>query len=242
MQLNALLRWVRGLYHVNPTLFTIVASPMTWFGGKTAVYTYEHFLDYLLHTDVPHVVKLKLTSDQAKQVAEQVITIQHSKVGDTHVQGVYRELQTDSVIAGVGIAPSHTAPPAVIVPRSEFAARAAGRSLPAVREEKREIAERAIYTIIRPVLKEHGGGRWRLRGSRGEFSAAIEDHEFLDEIAEGSISAPLAAGTEMDADTVITEELEDGVWKPVAHRVVKVYDVKRRPSQAPLSLPPGEKQ
>jgi hypothetical protein len=199
---------------------------------ETGAYTYQRALDALTGSGDPEIVRL--SEDQIDEIAQRAAKLSQSQVADKHFRGVYRELAKDPAVRGVGVAPSHTVPPPIIIPRAQFELRAERSEELIAPGTKRVRPTKGVFTIIKPVLKE-GGGKWRLSGPHGEFSAAIADQGFIDDVLGGKAPVPLAAEIHITADLETTEEAtEEGAWKPIAHRVVKVYSIERQPSQARL--------
>ena len=234
--LKAFIRWVRGVGHAHPTMKAITIAAGTWFALQTAEFGYQEILKALLESKDPEIVKL--APDQVEEIAQRVAKVTSSPTAAAHFRGVYRELASDPAVRGVGVSQQHETPPTVIVPRAEFAERAIGVTPAPPPGAKRTRTERGDFVIVRAVLKE-GGGRWRLRGPNGEFSATITDDQFNENILAGTAPVPLAAEIHLTADLETTEELvESSAWKPVSFKITRVYGMERQPRQTNL-FPPG---
>ncbi|RYG57375.1 MAG: hypothetical protein EON56_02600 [Alphaproteobacteria bacterium] len=238
--LKAFIRWVRGQGYPQPTMKAITFAAASWFMVQTGTYTYEKLLDHFLKSDDPEIVRL--APEQLEEIARRASRVIDAKEPGKHFQGVYRELDRDPAVRGVGVSEGHAAPPSVIVPRSEFAARSSAPPIAVSAGARRTREERGDFVIIRPVLKA-GGGRWRLRGPGGEFSATIADDIFYNDILRGNAPVPLAAEIHMTADLEVQEErMEEGAWRVLGYRITKVHAITRQPMQAQLFPPRRDRQ
>lgn len=230
--LKAFIRWIRGLGHAHPTLLAITLGAGGWFSAQTGEFAYQQLLEHFTKSSDPEIVRL--APDQMQEMAERTAKIIAAPEPGKHFRNVYRELGQDPAVRGVGVAPTHIAPPPIIIPRAEFQARSEINIPIVFGGERRTRREQGDFVIIRPVLKE-GGGKWRLRGPGGEFSATIADDSFYNDIIRGNAPVPLAAEIHMRADLEVQEERTvDGAWRPLSYRITRVDSITRQPSQANL--------
>lgn len=239
LRLNAWLRQQRAALRREverlPPLKTIAITAGTWFALQTGTIGYEAAVNAIFSSDDPQIVQLDPAEKEA--IARRVLELSQQSAALEHAARFYSELHKDSAIKGVGLVNDHIAPPSNIVPRNQFPDRA---TLPKLHADvvsdvrKIDLSKNLLLTIIRPVLKE-GGGKWRLSGPHGEFSASIEDPVFLNDILEGKADVPLAAEIRITVDLeTASEKAEDGVWKPIGYRVLKVHSIERQPTQRKL--------
>lgn len=236
--LKAVLRWIRGLGFPEATMYGITLAASGWFADKTLDYGYQALLDHLTASKNPEIVRL--APEQVQEIAQRAARVAAAPEPGVHFRSVYRELQRDTAVRGVGVAPWHDTPPTMIVPRSEFDDRIVGQAEIILPGERRTRLEHGDFVIIRPVLKE-GGGRWRLRGPGGEFSATIADDSFYNDILTGNAPVRLAAEIHIVADLEVQEErTREGAWQPLSYRIAKVHSIAHAPIERRLIPPRGE--
>ena len=174
------------------------------------------------------------------EIAERVAEALAKKTAQRQVEQVYRELETDTAVRGVGATTRSGERPEGIVPRSEFAQRSGTATavidVSEIIRQTRRSHERV--TLIRPVL-EPGRGSWQFSGSAGRFFAPIRDRRFLDDLLTGRTVVPMVSGIEMDIDLDTTEEKEGDVWVVVGRVVIAVRRIHPPLTQGslPLSTP-----
>lgn len=237
LSLNSLLRSVRETLSDKQTLRTIVVTAIFWTIAETRDYTFGRVLDWLTGSDAPVEVK-QLSPAEIEAIAEQVADAIDRRVAEPQVKQMYRELERDPVIRGVGATAVPNKKPDVIVPREEFAKRAGHAEVREVSVTRRTIPEQTRLALIRPVLVQ-SDRRWGFKSAQGEFGAVIKDHEFTERVLSGTTSVPMMAGIEMDVDLETTEELQNGVWVPIERNVMHVIRLHQPPRQTvlPFGLP-----
>lgn len=229
LSLNSLIQTLKKQISDPDTLRTVAVVTMMWFAKETGTYAYDKILDAV--TGAQTEVTSPLTDAQAKDIADHVVKALQGKVGKPHVEQVYRELERDRSIRGVGATSKAGQKPVDIVPRSEFSTRSGHEQGHDVTVTKRDNTKEEDLTLISPVLVARDR-RWKFLGSGGEFGAVIDDDTFRDNLLSGRISVPMVAGIKMIADVKTFEQFEDGVWKITERRIVKVKTV--------LPAPPGD--
>jgi hypothetical protein len=222
LSLNSLLKSIRGKEGEAITLAAIALVILNWFAGHALLGAdrgAEHF-----------------TVEQRQELTDIVQKALAGKVAEKHVQQVYREVERDPVIKGVGATPVAGERPADIVPRAEFRARA-GQSGTVVEQtiNRRVTTERIRVGLISPVLLP-GNRRWKLQSAQGEFGAAIKDQTFINSVVLGTTSIRMKAGIEMDVELETVEEFRNGVWEIVERSVLNVNGLIQPPEQADLML------
>jgi hypothetical protein len=216
------------------TLAAVIGGVMGWFGGEVAHYGFEKLMEHITGED-----HRGFTPEQRKEFEEMLRKSREGKVAEQHVHRIYQELDRDPMIRGVGATQVQGERPAVIVPRSEFAARA-GRAAP--REEtinRRVRVEDVQVLLISPVLLP-GNRRWKLKSAQGEFGAAIKDADFINRVLAGTTNVRMKAGIEMSVELETAEEFRHGVWEVVERNVLHVNGLVEPPAQGDLLLPEGD--
>lgn len=204
---------------------------------KTLDYAFEHTLDAVLANEkAPGVSR-----DEIESIVKKTIDA-YQKQASPKVQEVYRELDTDSAIAGVGAVREPGTRPTDIIARSEFHVRAtagAGGFL-TFDDGSRTRRERvAIETLIlvSPALLD-SKRRWRFLGKEGEFGASVKDGLFLDNVLRGRSAIPMVAGIRLEAELqTIEDPIEGGAWRVKERSILRVRQINAPPIQSDLRLP-----
>ncbi len=235
LSLNSILRNLKDSKGEELTLKAIAGVVVIWFGVHALDYGFEKIADFITGKDHEH-----FSDEQRKELAEIVQKAVAGKVADQHVQQVYREIERDPAIKGVGATTVAGERPAVIVPRTEFGARS-GRTMEPVENtiNRRVSTETVRVGLISPVLLP-GNRRWKLRSAQGEFGAAIKDQDFINRVLTGTTSITMKAGIEMDVQLETAEEFRHGVWEVQERNVLHVDTLIEPPSQGNLWLAPPE--
>lgn len=125
------------------------------------------------------------------------------------------------------------------VPREDFAARSGlwtGASESAVQQQASE-PRTVVWDVIllRPVLVD-AKRRWAFVRDGLEFSARMDDKEFLQAISAKTLPIPLAEGIRMRIEVKYREVYDGSVWLPVkgSHRVTRVLEPLPPASAFPL--------
>lgn len=236
LSVNSLIRAVRQMAGKRPRLTAIALGVLAFFVDKGGGYTFDLVMDYLRSKDAPEAAKL-LSNAEMEEIAAAVVKVVEGDVAKEQRQEVYRELQRDPAIIGVGATLQPGTRPAVVVPRSEFVERAGGVVSKVETIARRTSDQVMPVVLISPVLKPVPRS-WKFQyGSLPEFGATMKDQDFLQAMVAGGIPVPLKAGIEMVIVLEIKEELEGEVWVVKERNVVKVLS----PSdgrQDSLPLPP----
>jgi hypothetical protein len=232
--LNACIKAVSKLASQQPKISTIVITSLTWFTLQTAAYSYEKVLDWLTGQNAPAVVR-GLTHDEIVEIAREVAKAAADNVAAPQRQQVFRELEKDHSIVGVGATQTAGTRPSLIIPRSDFSRRA-GQTVATTEDVKRRMtAARLDVILVSPTLKD-AERSWKFQiGSLPEFGATMKDHGFLNAFAAGRITIPLRPGVGMEIELETKEEFEGEVWVTKERSVTRVY----RPGQIddPQALP-----
>ncbi len=221
LSLNSLVRKIRGAKLSKSDLRTIVIAVATWFALQTLEYGYQRVLDFLTGKDAPTATQ-GMTPEQLDDMARRIADHLSGNVAQPQRQQMYRELERDSAVRGVGVTTTPQDRPTLIIPRSDFG-NLSGATVETSTVEKRTTTSRVVATLISPTLKD-APRSWRFQiGSMDEFGATMKDQAFLDAVVEGRVSIPLRAGVEMEFELVAKEEHEGGVWTVKERAVTQVY-------------------
>jgi hypothetical protein len=242
LSLNAIIRTIaRHLAPLAPTspltLQAIVLTILAWFAAdiRTAVVVDE------FHRALGVTEGHELSEAEKQQIADIVNKALEGHVAENHVHGVYRALESDPAIKGVGTTTTPGTRPAVVVPRAEFPARS-GLSAPTeIPITKRERRERTTLTLISPVLLASTTRKWRFSSAGGQISAQMKDVHFLSRLLSGQERVPMKANIEMDVLLETSEEMREGVWTITGRSILQVTHVHPAPvSQDLFSMPSQE--
>lgn len=220
---------IRALGSIDAkTLRRIAAAVGAWFALEAGSWTVGQLMDAVAGSDETH-----LTEEDYARITEMI----EKGTGRTEAQRVYRELERDPAIRGVGVTSEPGQRPSIIVPRSEFRVRA-GYGTPRVETVQRRVTDDRFEAIlIKPVLVPHSTRRRRFSTAHGEISLVMKDDQFVDDLLSGARPAPMLLGLVVDMAVETMEELVDGVWTVTGRSVQKVYGI--RAIDRSLTLPFG---
>jgi hypothetical protein len=240
IRLNALIGWLKDKTGIEDeaTLKVIVIYFTLWFGDHVGSWTVGKIMDYLTNQNAQQTISLSDTDVQ--RIADRVAATLEKRVAEPQVQQIYRELERDTAVSGVGSSLSHKQKPLHIVPRSEFQERGLSPELVDVPElSKRTTISDERVRLISPVLLQ-SERKWQFAGRTGAFSAPVLDKEFLDNLVQANVEAPLAGGIEMDIVLQVVEEFKGGVWTIAERNVLlvrRIYSPPMQHSFLPISPP-----
>jgi len=240
LNLNSIVKSLKPADGKELTLAAIGGIVLLWFGNHLLDWTFDEVMDHVSGKSSKVSVELHLDENQLKQLQGIVDTAIDRKIGLPQVQQVYRELESDPAIVGVGATRTPARRPATIVPRSEFSTRSGvPSSVPETTITQRERVTQETLIVIRPVLLT-GHRRWRFAGRQGEFGAPVLDDTFLQNLVDGHVPVLMKAGIEMDVDLQTIEQKAGDIWVPIGYNVLKVRAVRATPTQTALKLPSPE--
>jgi hypothetical protein len=219
-------------------LASIVGAVVLFFAMGPALHLQEdagdEFWKRLGHED-----DVKISEDDKREIVANVVkAIEQTQVVDRRRQFI-RQVERDPRIGGVGVGlrPSPAGPIANI-PREMFPAYGAGESVVKPLPKKdTEVRENVRVKIIRASLKEGDiKPRWRFSEGDPEWSADIEDEEFVAALNADQTGLHLAVGQVMIVDVAIDRRLIDDAWQEDNRRIVRVKDPHISRRQASLDL------
>ncbi|HEX5280041.1 MAG TPA: hypothetical protein VFW28_08170 [Micropepsaceae bacterium] len=230
LSLNSIVRIVKGGDVKDLTLAAIVTAVIWWFTSHALDYGFDKVMDFLTGED--HQV-VHLSGADKQEIAERVAALLQGKVAQPQVQQVYRELERDPAIRGVGATTQHSKRPSDIVPRSEFGNRG-GYSIELEEPTRRHRISTERIVVIRPVLQT-GLRRWTFAFREGEFGASIRDQQGLARLLSGAVR--MREGIELDVELETVEEKTGSVWVPTKRTITRIFGVYEAPAQQILRFP-----
>lgn len=226
--LNTLVRLVRGVN--RKTLTGVLIGLTLWLGKETAAWVYQNMLDDLTGQHE------ELSEEDVARIAEAV----NKGAARQQIQRVYREVERDPAIRGVGVTTTPATIPHHIVPRSEFR-ELAGFGVPQVEEVRRRITpDRIDAVLIKPVLVYGSRRKWRFETSDGEVGFVMDDDAFVESVLRGQRPLGMKEGIIATMDVLITEQLSDaGVWTITDRHITRVVEIREPDTTMPLSFTPN---
>lgn len=216
----------------KPKLKAMAWGVAAFFATDLASYTLQKILDSILAEPEIHQT---MTGEEIDNLANAVVKILESKTAEKHIGKIYRELERDDAVKGVGVSPRHARKPTEIVPRSEFQKR--GRIV----EESETTGIRTdtsvqTLTLVSPVLMQGSSRKWKFRSGKIEFGAPIKDESFLARVLSGREPIQMAEGIIMKVLLTTKEEKKDGIWHIKERTVDEVLDISPAPDQGEFTL------
>lgn len=211
----------------------VALAAATYFVAHTGDWVFQHVMDSLF---TGHE-KAALSTEQIDEIAQKTAAAVHRRVAAPQVGRVYRELQSDPAICGIGISRDETSRPRSVVPRSEFESRSSAISKDVERGSERERDEVVTLCLVSPVLEE-SRRQWRFRSGSIPLGAAMKDARFLDDMINGRTAIPMTSGIQMDVEMRTVEEKKGGVWHVKERSILQVRQIRPPSSQSSLDLPP----
>jgi hypothetical protein len=230
LSLNSIIKSIKKAKDEPVTLGAVALLMAIWIGGQVGAWTVEQALDHMFNAGVAE--HHKFSAEELKQIQETVQEALNGRIAERQVQQIYREVERDKVIKGIGIPREPGQRPEVIVPRSEFPARA-GMDALEVTSTHRTVPQRITVVLVSPMLVP-GTRRWRFQAPWGEFGAPITDQEFTERVLTGTTAVPMVAGIQMDVELQTEERLRNGVWVPGRRWVTRIYAMRHPPVQGGL--------
>lgn len=227
LSLNSLIKAL-GLQIDREKLKNIALALAAYIALETRDYTFGRVLDWL--TDKEPEAARNLTDEDVKAIAKAL----QSEPAQRPMRQVFKEVERDGAIRGVGVTDTPGARPALVIPRAAFPERA-GMVVQEQTSTKRIVPLRIPVVLVSPVLVE-GDRRWKFQGPSGEFGASVKDATFIQSVLSGTTAVPMVAGILMDVEVESNETLKDGVWVVDSRVVTHVYGVKPPETLSQASL------
>lgn len=215
LSINSIVRFVRGTLSDRAAWRTVALATSLWFTQEIASAIVGVSVEKLANEDDG------LSDEDVQKISAAVARMLERKVGSEPVREVYRELQKDRNIKGVGVGTEKGARPMSIVPRENFSERSREPQ-----EQKdatsRVRIERLPLTLVSPVL-QRSNNKWRFLSKGGTIYVSIKDEKFLNSILSGELNITMKSGIVILADVEIREEKENrtNVWMPTERNLVR---------------------
>jgi len=235
LKLNALITDARKKLTDPNVLKAAALVILGWFATDTRSALDQSYIQSLVAHEQ---AATGLSDEDAKKIAEKVAELMKGGIAHEQVKRIYRELETDPKVTGVGATTRRDHRPEAVVPRSRFRELSTMERFEvptAISGPVRTREKTETVTLISPVLLS-GSRRWKFSFHEGEFGAPVLDQDFLDRVLSGREPIPMAAGLTMDVVLQTKEEQTDGVWAIVSRSVLRVLKVTKAPAQQALQL------
>lgn len=219
LSVNSILRFVRQQVADPVVRKTIIVAIVLWFAKESAAALIGLGIDDVLHGDVT------ISQQDAEIIADKVLVLLEKRVGAKHVQQVFKEIDKDKSIQGVGVGTIKGARPKSIVPREEFQERSRDPSEEETEPGKRTRPERMMLTLISPVLQKNNN-KWRFLSKDGNIFVGISDERFLADVLSGRAGITMKSGIVIIADVDVTEKRVDSVWEVVDRNITHVVEIR----------------
>lgn len=210
-------------------IIAVLLAVSGFFANETGSFFYQKWLAENFSGQTQSTQDDQLSAQDIIEIREIIEKNNVHKIAKSERQAFFKVVNSDPAIVGVGITRGPGERPTSIVPRREFQfySGEAETTLNTIEEftadgSQREKEETIKLTLVSPVLLAKPRS-WRFQSSSvPEFSAKMNDVQFLQAMAEGNIAIPLKAGVEMTVVLVTKEEFDGGVWVPKSRAVSKV--------------------
>ena len=225
LSLNTIIKAAKDTVKLDAkTLRYLSYAALAWFGTHVADWTFDKVADSMLeHATAEEHVKPPLTPQEIGELAQELNRLQASSAVQQKVEQVYRTLEQDKAISGVGVnLASKPTRPNHVVPSEQFRARArlAQQQEQATKHRTRDLHE--SVKIISAVLDPESKRRWVIASSEGQFSARMEDKQFQHRLNAGLISSPLSNHINLLATLRFVEVSHNGNWQVQNVSIIKV--------------------
>jgi hypothetical protein len=197
LSLNTIIKNIKKSAADPATLKAIGLIVLTWFANDIRTYGVAKFLDHYL----PNEQRQTISDADLARITDALQKAMDGKIARAPVQQVYRELERDTTIKGVGASLIPGQRPPNIVPRDQFMERSGvAQTIEKPQSKKRTKTTRERLTLISPVLLPKDR-RWKFYLPQiGEFGAKIKDDKFLASLLSGKRRIPMRAGIQIEAE------------------------------------------
>lgn len=223
-------------------LGTIVMAVLIFFAMGPALHVQADFGSMILKM-MGHEDNTDLTAESIHKIAEQIVQAMNETQLEERRRNIIAHAERDPDITSIGVDIRPRAEgPITRISREYFASY---DELPPAHVEAEEVVPKDVayernidVKIIRANLREGAKRpRWRFRHGEDEWSADIEDSEFVWALNEQKTGLPLAVGQHMRIDLAIDlQKVAEGEWEPKNRRVIRVRDPVVRRAQGELGF------
>ncbi|MEG3176180.1 hypothetical protein U1872_08070 [Sphingomonas sp. RB3P16] len=234
LSLNAVFRFVRSAVPTRKASKALLFGILLWLTEHGLEWTYDQILDAVKHRTVAN--GQEIAEEDAQDIARRVAVLLKPSIAEGPKRALFREVERDGAIRGVGASAQPGERPADIVPRADFKQRAGETVESSEDDRRRTVVSELDVILISPVLKD-AERRWRFQhGGLPEFGATMKDHAFLEALNAGRLSVPMRPGVPMRIEVQSREELHGEIWEVTERAVSRVIEPSDR-GQPSFALP-----
>jgi hypothetical protein len=171
----------------------------------------------------PNVQQVELSEKDRAILKELKSEIAKSKDVKHAQQRLYRTLDKDPAISGVGVSDNTETEPAIIIPKNQFAERAGLWSQSIDQKQEQTVEHVWNVVLVKAAFSSIPRG-WRFSRDGIEFGAKMNDAYFLEALSAGRIPISLQEGVLMTIEVEYKEVLEGQLWVyvPNTRKVTRV--------------------
>lgn len=178
----------------------------------------------------------KLSNDERAEVEATVNSAIQNKLAKEHSEQLYREIDRDNSIKGVGATTAPGEKPATIINRDQFKARGGHPEIVVELSETRSKTAMQAVTLVSPVLAADAKRKWRFKANDIEFSAGVADTKFVNDLIKGKLRVVMKGDIQMIVEIKTDEEKIDGVWAVKNRTILHVIKIPKQPLQTKLDF------
>lgn len=219
-------------------LAALVAAVVTFFGSGPALHIQTDLGDEFWKK-LGHEHGIEISEGDKQDIADRVNKAIEETSAEERRRKIISYVEPDENVTSVGVDINrNTEGPISRIPRESFASYDASPTSPPDRPEKDVVHERNIdVKIIKASLREgETRPRWRFKQDGEEWSAFIEDEEFIWALNETKTGIPLAVGQHISVDIAIDMKLINGEWEKHDRRVLRVHNPRIKRAQGELGF------
>jgi hypothetical protein len=230
LSLNTLIKSAKSKLYPRPiSLSAIALAVICALVSDSRTFGVVTILDHFLTPEQRH----SLSDDDIARLVQALENARDGKIAKAPIQQLYREIERDTAIKGLGATTIPGTRPPDIIPRAQFQQRSGAE----IEEKKPEIRTRTTterLTLVSPVLLPTDR-TWRFYlPSIGEFGAKIKDEKFRASILSGRRHIAMRAGIQLDVELDTREEKIGNVWVVKDRSIKRVIKPRRIPSTPDL--------
>ena len=245
LSLNSIIKFVHGNLRVDKaTARALAIAAAGWFLAQGGQWVFGKSADFMMEMvtgpkEAPVPITNGLSKDEIEKIATELTKLQRSPEVQRNVGQIYRSLDRDVSIRGVGLRLDDLRiPPLVIVPRSEFNSRVTdAREIQAVESHRNRVVTETVK-LVTAVLDPKSRRKWVIETSEGTRSALMKDGMFIKLLDEGKITTRLSANMKLEVELLFSEKKTGDQWKIADTTIVRVKRIILPTSNEVLASPP----
>lgn len=167
----------------------------------------------------------ELTEEEKASIVASVLEAIEKTQLEERRRRIVRQVEQDQAISSIGASTNpRVEGPITQISRDQFPAYGASQPAEKTKKDKdTELKNRVRVKVIRASLRAgETRPRWRFSEGDSEWSADIEDQEFVWAINADQTGLHLAVGQEMIVDLAIDRKFVDGAWEEERRRISRV--------------------